>query len=809
MAVMRLPAAAGDQPVAQMRYTASRLATEPRIDGKTDDAVWAAVPFAQNFTQFSPDPGKPSRFRTEVKVAYNDDALFVAARMFDTVGKKISTVLTRRDALDNADYFLIGLDAFHDKQTGIRLGVTAAGVQVDMKVLPWCMDCNTFDVAWDAVWESAVSVDDNGWSAELRIPYSALRFPNKDEQTWGLQFSRYVTRVKEQSTWSPIDPAVNGLVSQWGDMDGVAHIHPPLRLSLSPYIAAYYERTPVSLDPVTMAQRKYLTGGLDLKYGLTESFTLDMTLVPDFGQVQSDNVVLNLGPFETEYEEHRPFFTEGTELFNKGNLFYSRRIGGTPQLYYDAPSLLNEGEELIANPSQVQLYNATKVSGRTAGGLGIGVLNAVAAPAFATARNASTGDTRRIQTDVLTNYNLLVLDQTLRNNSSVSFTNASTLRQGAARDANVSAFRFNARDRKNRYDFSGNVKTSYVTDPANASPSVGYAYGVGLSKVSGNFGFDLTHSVSNKRYDPNDLGIQFTNNDMNNFAGVRYNVYTPKHFYQSYSLSWGNDIQSRLVPRKLLYYHVNLGGDMTFKNFWYLNVFTQLSPESIDIYESRVGRSYIQPAYVYTSVLVQSDSRKRFSVSANGEWSESTNYHDALKAITLTPTLRIGDRFSIAHEALISQDRGNFGFLYMTSPDSIYFGRRVVDRVVNTFGLRFTLNPRASFTLRARHYWTRLTYTNTYFLNDDGSRADVPFVDGYDRNFNAVNLDAVFTWQFAPGSFMTVAWKNAAFQTDGESRFNYADNARHTWDTPKSNQLSVKMIYYLDYIKVRGWFRKR
>jgi len=115
----------------------------------------------------------------------------------------------------------------------------------------------------------------------------------------------------------------------------------------------------------------------------------------------------------------------------------------------------------------------------------------------------------------------------------------------------------------------------------------------------------------------------------------------------------------------------------------------------------------------------------------------------------------------------------------------------------------------ASFTLRARHYWTRLTYTNTYFLNDDGSRADVPFVDGYDRNFNAVNLDAVFTWQFAPGSFMTVAWKNAAFQTDGESRFNYADNARHTWDTPKSNQLSVKMIYYLDYIKVRGWFRKR
>ncbi|HZG01381.1 MAG TPA: DUF5916 domain-containing protein, partial [Chitinophagales bacterium] len=371
-------------------YTTVRLTEEPRIDGKLHDVAWLNVPTTSSFTQFEPNPGKPSEFTTEVKLAYSNTALFVSAMLFDSNPKGISTVMTQRDASGTADYFAVGLDPFYDKQNGLRFSVTAAGVQVDQRITPWCMECNQYDASWDAVWESAVDINEQGWSVEIKIPYSALRFPGKDIQTWGLQFTRYVPRKQEIATWNPAHPKINGVTNQWGIVEGIENIRPPLRLSLSPYVAVYYERNPVSVNPVAMKESRWFSGGVDLKYGINESFTLDVTLIPDFGQVQSDNVVLNLGPFETRYEERRPFFTEGTELFNKGDLFYSRRVGGTPRLFYHVGSMLEDDEEIITNPSLVQLYNATKLSGRTSTGLGVGLFNAVAAPAYATVRNTAT-----------------------------------------------------------------------------------------------------------------------------------------------------------------------------------------------------------------------------------------------------------------------------------------------------------------------------------------------------------------------------------------------------------------------------------
>jgi hypothetical protein len=248
---------------------------------------------------------------------------------------------------------------------------------------------------------------------------------------------------------------------------------------------------------------------------------------------------------------------------------------------------------------------------------------------------------------------------------------------------------------------------------------------------------------------------------------------------------------------------------VTFKNYWYAGVFAQLAPfKTYDFYESRVGRIFEQVEYVYANLNWSSDARKRFYVQGNFEWAESPFPNDPLYAAGITPALRLGDRFTVSHEIFVSHDNSNPGYIYHTSIDSVFFGRRIIDRVVNTFSAQYTFNPKTTFAVRARHYWTRLTYNRSYFLNIDGSLTEIPLVNGFDTNFDAVNLDAVFTWQFAPGSFMTLTWKNAIFHSDDQARYDYFDNARHTWKEPKSNQFSVKMIYYLDYVKVRGWVNR-
>ena len=203
---------------------------------------------------------------------------------------------------------------------------------------------------------------------------------------------------------------------------------------------------------------------MDVKYGINEAFTLDMTLIPDFGQVQSDNKVLNLTPFEVKYNENRPFFTEGTELFNKGNLFYSRRVGGQPLHYGDVENQISSNEEVVKNPVESKLINATKISGRTKSGLGIGFFNALTKPMYAEVED-NNGNKREIETNPLTNYNIVVLDQTLKNNSSISAINTNVTRSGSDYDANVTAGLFNFNNKKNTYNWYGKFALSQLIYP--------------------------------------------------------------------------------------------------------------------------------------------------------------------------------------------------------------------------------------------------------------------------------------------------------------------------------------------------------
>ena len=268
---------------------------------------------------------------------------------------------------------------------------------------------------------------------------------------------------------------------------------------------------------------------MDVKYGINQAFTLDMTLIPDFGQVQSDNRVLNLTPFEQRFTENRTFFTEGTELFNKGNLFYSRRIGGEPIHYNEAGNHLQQGDVIIKNPAQSKLINATKISGRTQKGLGIGVLNAITKPQYATVETNDKG-TRQIETDPLTNYNVLVLDQTFKHNSSLSFVNTNTMRSGNDYDANVSSVLFDLNDKTNTWNVGGSVGMSALMNKG-GEDILGYNHSLYFGKTSGQFRFNFFQDLSNDKYDKSDLGYFTNNNTMDQGVWLGYSWTEPKSFY--------------------------------------------------------------------------------------------------------------------------------------------------------------------------------------------------------------------------------------------------------------------------------------
>jgi hypothetical protein len=438
-------------------YVPTKITVAPKLDGKSDDAIWKTIPAITEFVKSFPDFGKPAPEKTEVKIAYDNVAVYVLAIMYADP-KSIRKQLTQRDVIDrqDVDNFTIGLDTYQDRQNAFSFTVTAAGVQGDAR-----QSSGNTDRSWDAVWMSATTIQSYGWVAELRIPLSAIRFAKKENQNWGMQVSRFLRTPNESYTWSPQDPNKDGTINQWGNLNNLQNITPPLRLSFLPYISGGVRNSPTNNGRKV---ENLFSGGMDVKWGINESFTVDMTLVPDFAQVQSDNVFLNLTPFQVRFDDFRPFFTEGTELFNKSRLFYSRRIGAAPTGVYDVLDFAanNPTYKIEKNPGITRLINATKLSGRTKKNLGIGVFNAVTAPMQAKLRNTVTGKDTSITTEPLTNYNVIVLDKILKNRSSITFTNTNALRQNKTRNANVSAIDVNLFDKKNNFNFESTLRYSTI-----------------------------------------------------------------------------------------------------------------------------------------------------------------------------------------------------------------------------------------------------------------------------------------------------------------------------------------------------------
>jgi hypothetical protein len=309
-------------------YKTNFQISSPKIDGILDEDVWKTITVADNFTQTIPKPDEPSIYQTEVKLLYTTNSIFVGAKLFQPKANQLKQ-MTARDELNrcNADVFSVFLDTYDDHQNGFAFRVSAAGVQQDERL---SNGLSNGDITWDAVWNSKVSSTADYWIVEMEIPFSAIRFSKNEQQKWGVNFLRLVRKINENSYWNPINVNQQGFLKQTGLLTGLDNLKPPTRLFLYPYISGGYYEKP---ENNTINKGFLRSGGMDIKYGINESFTLDLTLIPDFSQVVSDNLIRNLSPFEQQLTENRPFFTEGTELFNKAAIFYSRRVGAKPKGY--------------------------------------------------------------------------------------------------------------------------------------------------------------------------------------------------------------------------------------------------------------------------------------------------------------------------------------------------------------------------------------------------------------------------------------------------------------------------------------------
>ena len=406
--------------VEKKKTNAIKTTTSIKVDGDLSEPEWQNVPVAKNFVMFEPDNGKPetNELRTEVKVLYDNDAVYIGATLYDNEPNKILKEISERDDFGAADFFGVFINGFNDGQQEYSFFVNASSGQAD------CIrTAQGEDFSWDAIWHSQAKITNEGWQVEIKIPYAALRFSKEEKQTWGIQFFREVRRLRQKFTWNPVDNKKGTFTQQAGALEGIENIDTPTRLFLIPYTSFYLNSLGIEKAFGT------IKGGLDLKYGLTDAFTLDMVLIPDFGQTKFDNKILNLGPFEQVLNENRPFFTEGTDLFNKGGLFYSRRIGGTPALSKDLlEAILPADYEVTDYPATVDLLNATKISGRTKEGLGIGFLNALTDNMYAEITHVPSKHVTKQFIHPLTNYNIIVLDQRFNGNSSVSFVNTNVSR---------------------------------------------------------------------------------------------------------------------------------------------------------------------------------------------------------------------------------------------------------------------------------------------------------------------------------------------------------------------------------------------
>ncbi|HET7458885.1 MAG TPA: DUF5916 domain-containing protein, partial [Gemmatimonadaceae bacterium] len=805
------------------------------VDGKLDERAWADAPVTDRFTQIDPSEGQPASQRAEVRVLYDDDALYVGARLHDA--GPVTARLGRRDGpLGDSDWFGVMIDSYHDHRTAFGFDVNPLGVRRDeIKTI------DEDDNSWDAVWEVATSVDADGWTAEYRIPFSQLRFGSATEQTWGVQFERIIGRNHEYAVSTFIPKAEQGGVPRYGHLDGLRDVRPGKRLEVLPYTvtkAEYVDRGP---DPFKDRNEYGASVGADVLYRVSSNFTLNATFNPDFGQVELDPAVVNLGVYETFYEEKRPFFVEGSEIFafgangtSGGQLFYSRRIGRAPSLGAPTPR--------ADLPDVTTILGAAKLSGKTAG-WSIGALEAVTDREQARYLDDANVE-RRFAVEPLSNYAAARARRDMRGGQSFvgvvatavnrrldSDPLAATLRSAAyaggvdfrhewgnrtwavygdaeLSDVHGSPGAITATQLQSNHYFQRPDATHLELDPT-ATSLTGYSVNVAVGKQAGrHWRGSLAAAATSPKYEVNDIGFSYRTDRRDGQAVLTYVENTPGAHLRRWNTTGSFRSEHNFAWQPILTV-ATLGGSAQTAGYWSTNYNVQRFFRALDDRLTRGGPLVTRPAWWSGNAGVSSDGRKPVTVDVgvggsdyeSGAWDWNAGIGLGLKTSTWW-NLRVGPSvtrvYSPVHYVGATDDAAytaTYGRRYVFAP--LHYTEVGLETRLNvTFSPALSLETYVQPLLSGGDFGQekQLVAPRTYDFTALGTDASA-----YDFNFRSLRGNAVLRWEWRPGSTMYVAWQQRrADYADGVGDFDIGRDQRALMRTRPDNVFLVKVNYWLN-----------
>lgn len=798
------------------RIVASRVSTAPRIDGLLDDEQWRWAAADTTFEQFDPEEGASPTEHTSVRMVYDDHALYAGIMCYDSEPGAIVEQLTRRDRTGQSDRFSVIIDSYHDHTTAFLFSGTVSGVQTDGILSE---DGRVYDTQWDAVWEFDARITKDGWSAEFKIPFSALRFTPRDSgYVWGINFRRYVARKRETDEWvmvprkaTPV--GVISSVSGMGHLYGLRDIHPPLHLELLPYQVSK-ENFLSQPAPFPLLKEFRGSAGLDLKYGLTNNVTLDMAFNPDFGQVEVDEAVLNLTVFETFYPEKRPFFVEGSQIFSFGNsfdaqsmrLFYSRRIGKRPLPPGSPPS----GYYYIESPQVTAILGAAKVTGKTDDGLAIGFLT------------AATNEEEGISEDIIGHRNPAVLFEPRASYDLVRLKKdfggssyAGLMATGAFKDQNLPVLSggvdWNLRLGDAAYAIDGFIAGSEAVSPF-AYPDIdrvtGGAGKLALGKIQDEHLLVLSlYDFTTRNFWINDIGFFSQPREHGGTTQITYkDELAPAPFLryylnvdQQYRWNWDRVNTVNILETEPV---------MQLRNFWTLDLdFIHDFPAYDDDYRG-INGLYHRPSGNRISLKVDTDIRQLVVASLIGQYrrtEKGLNSRTAVLQLTVRPNTWM--EFDPALTLVLTRGEETWvrdestGEPILIESGNNLFADRDIDQY--DFSLRGTVTFTRSMSVQffAQVLLAKGGYANFKRLTGPDERPDYDFLhSAYYRNadFNqkVLNANVVFRWEYLAGSTLYFVWTQARFGDNGLFERNLSDNFADAFKLPMDNVLLLKLNYW-------------
>lgn len=808
------------------------------VDGRFSEEIWQQASPISDFQQREPAEAQPPTFRTEARMAYDDSALYVAVRAFDSAPDQLVGILTRRDQRSPSDWIRIVVDSYYDRRSAYEFGVNPVGVKTDR----YYFNDGQSDDSWDAVWDVQVERDGDGWRAEFRIPFSQLRFNTLAGGPVGFAVIREVGRLAETTTWPLLSRNANGFVSQFGELNGLRMAGAPKKFELLPYTVADLRTHPDEADnPLANPRDPGAALGLDMKYAVTPGLTLTATANPDFGQVEADPAVVNLDAFETFFPERRPFFVEGSGTFrfnmdcNDGNctgMFYSRRIGREPQ---GSPDL--EDDEYSKQPDTATIIGAGKLTGRI-GGFSIGALTAVTAREDAEIAGRGVAGRRNLSVEPMTGYTVLRARKEFSNQSSVGFMTTSTNRQN---DAATSFLANNAyaggidydwrlspmynvtgywaasriegttdaitRLQENTVHGFQRPDADYVDVDAGATTLRGHGGSVSVGKIAGeSIRFSSYVGYKSPGFDTNDLGFMRRADERTQSNWIQWRNFRPGKYVRTRNFNI-NQYQGWNFGGDRTYSGGNINSHWTFTNYYGVGAGFNVDAPPFRDRVTRGGPGVLGTSSRNLWYYFNSDSRKPFQFFYNGaHWADRTDSrrHDISPGINWRATSSIS--LNVGLRYFINKDDSQWveNEEIEGEPTRYVFGR--IDQKTVSFPTRFnyTMTPNLSLQVYAEPFVSAGDYASYKELVDGraGQYADryrpYAYTGNADFNIRSFRTTNVLRWEYKPGSALFVVWQQNKSDELEFGDYRFGRDFRGVFSAPADNTFLVKFSYWIN-----------